>query len=94
MCTGRVKDVMGFAIGSRYIEKAFDPAAKTDMNVMIDHLKIAFSSLVEELDWMDQETKVRALEKAAAIREFIGYPDWIANKTMVDLAYQGVYSNL
>ncbi len=86
----RVEDVMGFAIGSRYIERAFDPVAKTDMDVMIGHLKIAFSSLVEELDWMDPETKVRALEKAAAMREFIGYPDWIANKTIVDLAYQGV----
>ena len=90
---GRVKDVMGFAIGSRYIkliENVFDPAAKKEVAVMIGHLKIAFSSLVEELDWMDQETKVRALEKAAAMREYIGYPDWITNETLVDHAYQGV----
>lgn len=87
---GRVENVMGFAIGSRYIERAFDPAAKADMDVMIGHLKIAFSSLVEELNWMDPETKVRALEKAAAMREFIGYPGWIKNTTLLDLAYHGV----
>ncbi len=89
----RVKEVMGFAIGSRYIqliENVFDPAAKKDVSVMVSRLKIAFSSLVEELDWMDQETKMRALEKAAAMREYIGYPDWIKNETLVDHAYQGV----
>ena len=37
-----------------------------------------------------EETKINALEKAAAMTEYIGYPDWIANRTTLDLAYQGV----
>ena len=39
---------------------------------------------------MDRETKIKALEKAKAMREYIGYPDWIANKTTLEFAYQGV----
>lgn len=86
----RVEGLMGFAVGSRYIEKAFDHHAKADMEEMIRNLKIAFSSLVEEAHWMDQETKIKALEKARSINDFIGYPDWIANKTSLDQAYRGV----
>jgi predicted metalloendopeptidase len=81
---------MGFAIGAKYVESAFDSQAKIDMKEMILNLKMAFSSLVEESDWMDEDTKINALEKAAAMKEYIGYPDWITNKTTLELAYQGV----
>ena len=43
---------------------------------MINYLKNAFYSLVTEADWMDEETKLRALDKAKGIRDFVGYPDW------------------
>jgi hypothetical protein len=89
-CMKRVNKLMGFAIGAKYVESAFDPQAKIDMKEMILNLKMAFSSLVEESDWMDEETKINALEKAAAMKEYIGYPDWITNRTTLELAYQGV----
>ncbi|XP_046453383.1 neprilysin-like isoform X8 [Daphnia pulex] len=89
-CMKRVHKLMGFAIGAKYVESAFDPQAKIDMKEMILNLKMAFSSLVEESDWMDEETKINALEKAAAMKEYIGYPDWITNKTTLELAYQGI----
>ena len=57
---------------------------------MIGHLKVAFNSLVEKSQWMDSETKIRALEKAAAMKEFVAYPDWILNKTQLTQAYDGV----
>lgn len=81
---------MGFAIGAKYIESHFNKHAKSDMNEMILQLKTAFSSLVEESNWMDVETKINALEKATAMKAFIGYPDWISNRTTLDLAYKGV----
>jgi membrane metallo-endopeptidase-like protein 1 len=89
-CMKRVHKLMGFAIGAKYVESAFDPQAKIDMKEMILNLKMAFSSLVEESDWMDEETKINALEKAAAMKEYIGYPDWITNKSTLELAYHGV----
>lgn len=59
---------------------------------MIGHIKTAFSSLVQESHWMDQETKIRALEKAAAMKDFVAYPDWILNKTRLSQIYEGVCS--
>ena len=50
---------------------------------MVNHLKDDFFCLVQEADWMNEETKLRASDKAKgicgpyrAIREFVGYPDW------------------
>ena len=57
---------------------------------MIRHLKVAFSSLVDEADWMDDQTKIQAREKAAAMKQFLAYPDWVHNKTALEMAYEGV----
>lgn len=57
---------------------------------MISHLKNAFNRLVQESQWMDEETKTRALEKAAAMKEFVAYPEWIRNKTELTQFYHGV----
>uniref|UniRef100_A0A0P6FKW5 Neutral endopeptidase n=1 Tax=Daphnia magna TaxID=35525 RepID=A0A0P6FKW5_9CRUS len=89
-CMKRVHRLMGFAIGAKYVEDSFDPQAKVDMQEMILNLKMAFSSLVEDSNWMDEETKINALEKAAAMKEYIGYPDWITNRTTLELAYHGI----
>ena len=39
---------------------------------------------------MDDETKARAVEKANAISQMIGYPDFIVNVTKVDEHYANV----
>lgn len=57
---------------------------------MIGHLKSAFNGLVKQSQWMDEETKIKALEKSAAMKEFIAYPDWIKNNTELTKAYEGV----
>ncbi|EFX80396.1 hypothetical protein DAPPUDRAFT_304103 [Daphnia pulex] len=92
-CVNKVANTLGFAVGTMYVERAFDEHAKKEAIEMIGHLKEAFSSLVEKSQWMDPETKIRALEKAAAMKEFVAYPDWILNKTQLTLAYEGVEIN-
>ena len=57
---------------------------------MIQNIQTAFSSLVDESDWMDDETKILAREKAAAMKQFLAYPDWVRNKTALEMAYDGV----
>jgi len=57
---------------------------------MIQDIQNAFDSLVDESDWMDDETKTLAREKAAAMKQFLAYPDWIRNRTALEMAYFGV----
>ncbi len=46
----------------------------TNTQEMIDGVKSAFVEKLEELKWMDEDTKAAALRKAEAITDMIGYP--------------------
>lgn len=47
---------------------------------MIHTIREAFNELLAENDWMDDETRAVAKEKADAMNERIGYPQLITNK--------------
>jgi membrane metallo-endopeptidase-like protein 1 len=57
---------------------------------MIENIRSSFTELLEEVPWMDDATKRVAREKADAIEERIGYPDYIMNDTALNLDYEGV----
>lgn len=57
---------------------------------MVHHIRKAFFERVDQLEWMDDETKIAATEKALAMTEFIGFPDWFANSTALSHYYEGV----
>ena len=54
---------------------------------MVENLRAAFKELVEETDWMDAETQVKAQEKADQMLQLIGYPDWLLDNSEVDKYY-------
>ena len=60
---------------------------------MIHNIRDAFNKLLEEIDWMDDKTRDVARQKAAAITEKIGYPEYIVNDTAINLDYEGVRTN-
>jgi len=62
--------------------------------VMIENLREAFKSLVDEATWMDSDTKVIAKDKADFMVENIGFPDWINNRTALENYYSGVSNKL
>lgn len=57
---------------------------------MLSHITAAFGDLVLALRWMDHETKHATLDKAAGIKAFIGYPDWLLEAGELDRFYEGV----
>ena len=59
---------------------------------MISNLKRAFKSLVDDTTWMDKATKLIAKDKVDAMIDFVGYPDWISNKTAIEEYFEGVIS--
>jgi putative endopeptidase len=66
---------LGEALGQLYVAKAFSPAAKERALEMVDDIKWAFKQHVEKADWMNAETKKKAIEKLDAFVVKIGYPD-------------------
>jgi predicted metalloendopeptidase len=57
---------------------------------MLVDIQWAFSSRVRSADWRDEETKTATLEKAAAVKHFIGFPEWLLNRDQLEAYYEGV----
>ena len=68
-------DALGEALGQLYVERHFPQVAKERMQVLTTDLKQAFAARIENIDWMQPETKKSALEKLEAIEVNVGYPD-------------------
>ena len=70
-----VEGSLGEAVGQIYVEKHFPASSKTQMEKLVQHLIDAYRQSITELDWMTEETKVKALEKLSKFTPKIGYPD-------------------
>jgi hypothetical protein len=57
---------------------------------MLADIQWAFSTLVRSADWMDEDTKVATLDKATAVKQFIGFPEWLLEKDHLQEYYEGV----
>ncbi|NXH20505.1 NEP protein, partial [Bucco capensis] len=76
-CANYVNGNMENAVGRLYVEEAFAGDSKQVVEEMIAEIREVFIDTLDELTWMDAETKKKAEQKATAIRERIGYPDEI-----------------
>lgn len=65
----------GFALGKLYVDKYFPPEAKQKASEMVQNIKTAFKTRIENLSWMGDSTKAQALKKLANFKVKIGYPD-------------------
>lgn len=70
-----VESGMGEAVGQLYVERHFKPEAKAQMDKLVQYLIQAYRQSIEQLDWMTDETKQRALEKLSKFNPKIGYPE-------------------
>jgi putative endopeptidase len=72
---GALNAVMGEAFGQLYVAEAFPPESKEKMERLVANLSEALKLRLQNLEWMGDETKARALEKWASFTPKIGYPD-------------------
>jgi endothelin-converting enzyme/putative endopeptidase len=70
-----VGGALGHAIGQIYVDRHFPPASKAQMEELVGGLQTAFRGRLETLAWMDEETRVQALDKLSTFEPRIGYPD-------------------
>ncbi len=66
---------LGEVVGQLYVKKAFSPEAKAKMLALVGNLRAALKDRIEQLTWMSEATKQKALQKLAAFNVKIGYPD-------------------
>jgi putative endopeptidase len=66
---------LGEVIGQLYVQQYFPPQAKQKVLALVENLRAAYATRIQQLPWMSADTKKVALEKLAAFRPKIGYPD-------------------
>jgi len=57
---------------------------------MIKNIHWAFEKIVKELDWMDDTTKKRTLNKAQQMQTLIGFPEFVDDTYLLDEYYYEV----
>ncbi|MCC5919724.1 MAG: M13 family metallopeptidase [Cyclobacteriaceae bacterium] len=70
-----VNGSLGEALGRIYVEEVFPPEAKESAKEMVDLILEAFGERIQNLEWMTEETKEKAMEKLSTFKVKIGYPD-------------------
>ncbi len=54
-------------IGKVYVSRHFTPEAKARMLELVENLRAAYGSAIEELEWMSPDTKAAAQVKLAQV---------------------------
>ena len=91
---GLVNGIMGDALGKIYINEFFPPEYKNKMEVLVDNLLESYRIGIQELEWMSDETKKRALEKLSKMRVKIGYPEVWDDYEGLEISPNDLYGNL
>ncbi|KAH9513574.1 18S rRNA pseudouridine methyltransferase [Bulinus truncatus] len=89
-CVEYVNQKMGIAVGAMFIKDNFKKESKETALEMIHGIREAFNELLEENDWMDDTIKQFAKEKANAMVERIGYPDFITDPKQLDARFDSL----
>jgi len=84
----------GEAMGQRYVEVAFPASSKAEMQQLVNNLRDALKARIENLAWMSDATKKKALEKWAAFNTKIGYPDKWRDWTGLATSRDSLYGNV
>jgi putative endopeptidase len=91
---GVIEASAGEAMGQRYVEVAFPASSKAQMLELVNNLRAALKTRIENLAWMSDATKKKALEKWAAFNTKIGYPDKWRDWTGLTTSRDSYYGNV
>ena len=56
---------------------------------MVNYIRNTFELLVPHITWMDEKTRVNAIEKLREMGQFIAFPDELLNRSIMDEYYKG-----
>lgn len=85
---------LGEAVGRMYVEKYFPAAAKERMITLVKNLQTTLGERINALDWMSDETKVKAQEKLSTFHVKIGYPDKWKDYSALEIKSDSYWENV
>jgi putative endopeptidase len=92
-CAESTDELLGEALGKKYVEKYFPPEAKARAQEMVTNIVAAMHDTIEGLSWMGPETKKKALDKLSTLNPKIGYPDKWKDYSSIPLSRDSFWNN-
>lgn len=88
------ENVMGELLGQLYVKEFFDSTAKKRYEDLVEAIRDALKNRIENLTWMSDSTKQKALSKLAAVKKKVGYPDKWKNFSTMQIGRESYVQNL
>ncbi len=79
-----------YALGTAYVNGYVPVDTKDIASDLVDDLRQAFGELLDENEWMSEETIVLAQEKLDLIEQLVAWDDSILDNDGIDAFYDGV----
>jgi putative endopeptidase len=93
-CARATDEGLGEAVGQDWVKKYFSPEKKENMLALVSALEAALNQDIEQLPWMSDDTKKKALEKLALIRNKIGYPEHWRDYSTLEVKRDDLLGNI
>ena len=88
ICLGKLSSGYGRVVDSMYARFIFNVDSKKQVLDMTHYLRLSFAKILDDVKWMDNETKNEARKKLTHLKEHMAYPDELLDSEKVD----GLYS--
>ena len=86
-----VNNNLGEALGKLYVDAKFPSKAKENAEEMIANIIAAYQARIHLLEWMNDETKTKAIEKLDEFTVKIGYPDTWEDYSAMEIKKSNTY---
>ena len=91
---GALNGSLGEGFGQLYVAQAFPAESKERMEALVSNLMLALKGRLENLEWMSEDTKAKALQKWSSFTPKIGYPDKWRDWSGLEVSGDGYARNL
>lgn len=88
------EDAIGEALGQLFVKEFFNATAKKRYENMVEDIRGALKTRIENLTWMSDSTKQKALYKLSKITKKVGYPDKWKDFSAMDIKDQSYAQNI
>ena len=92
-CVQMVDQQLGEALGETFVQKTFSADTKARAVKMTQEIEDAMRREIEQLPWMGDSTKKRALEKLQVVANKIGYPDRWRDYSSIKVSRDDYFGN-
>ncbi|NXE86519.1 ECEL1 protein, partial [Menura novaehollandiae] len=88
ICLSQANKHFGMALGALFVEEHFSSASKAKVQQLVEDIKYILDQRLDELDWMDEETRRAARAKLRYMMVMIGYPNFLLKPEAIDKEYE------